>query len=264
MSYIGSKRSSSLVSATDITLDGAKLKSSGDSITKSDGTTAVLSESAGVVTLNNGTIGSGVVFPTFVGMIASFATSTFTDEFGTVTGAPAGWLVCNGAQYAIADYGDLHTAIGTTWGALTNGSGGAGSTHFRVPDLRGEFLRGFDNGQGNDPDAASRTGGDAVGSSQTSAFSSHYHNFDYYDWGGSNINGNTYKIGLGEGDNSTSGIFAGISLGDGQNYYAGNRKPTLIVGGVEQDTINPSFSISANGSNENRPRNKYVQYCIKY
>jgi len=63
MSYIGSKRSSSLVSATEITLDGAKLKSSGDSITKSDGTTAVLSESGGVVTLNNGTIGSGVTFP---------------------------------------------------------------------------------------------------------------------------------------------------------------------------------------------------------
>lgn len=50
MSYIGSKRSSSLVSATEITLDGAKLKSSGDSITKSDGTTAVLSESSGTVT----------------------------------------------------------------------------------------------------------------------------------------------------------------------------------------------------------------------
>jgi len=52
MSYIGSQRSSSLVSATEITLDGAKLKSSGDSITKSDGTTAVLSESGGVVTLS--------------------------------------------------------------------------------------------------------------------------------------------------------------------------------------------------------------------
>ena len=53
--YFGSKRSSSLVSATDITLDGAKLKSSGDSITKSDGTTAVLSESSGTVTLTTNT-----------------------------------------------------------------------------------------------------------------------------------------------------------------------------------------------------------------
>ena len=60
MSYIGSKRSSSLVSATEITLDGAKLKSSGDSITKSDGTTAVLSESGGVVTLGD------VEFPALV------------------------------------------------------------------------------------------------------------------------------------------------------------------------------------------------------
>ena len=40
-----------------------KLKSSGDSLTASDGNTSVLSESGGVVTLNNGTIGSGVVFP---------------------------------------------------------------------------------------------------------------------------------------------------------------------------------------------------------
>ena len=55
MSYIGSKRSSSLVSATEITLDGAKLKSSGDSITKSDGTTAVLSESSGTVTFTTNT-----------------------------------------------------------------------------------------------------------------------------------------------------------------------------------------------------------------
>lgn len=42
------------------TLDGIKLKSSGNSITKSDGTTSVLSESGGVVTLNNITVGSNV------------------------------------------------------------------------------------------------------------------------------------------------------------------------------------------------------------
>lgn len=58
--YVGSKRSSSLVSATGITLDGAKLKSTGDSITKSDGTTAVLSESSGTVTVDNVTLGSNV------------------------------------------------------------------------------------------------------------------------------------------------------------------------------------------------------------
>lgn len=57
----GDKIHSGTISSS--TLDGIKLKSSGNSITASDGTTAVLSESAGVVTLNSGTIGSGVVFP---------------------------------------------------------------------------------------------------------------------------------------------------------------------------------------------------------
>ena len=77
MSYIGSKRSSSLVSATEITLDGAKLKSSGDSITKSDGTTAVLRESGGVVTLGNATIDSSVTFPA-MGQLAKWSGSTST------------------------------------------------------------------------------------------------------------------------------------------------------------------------------------------
>jgi hypothetical protein len=57
----GDKIHSGTISSS--TLDEIKLKSSGNSITKSDGSTAVLSESGGVVTLNNGTIGSGVVFP---------------------------------------------------------------------------------------------------------------------------------------------------------------------------------------------------------
>ena len=42
----------------NVGIDGIKLKSSGDSVTKSDGTTAVLSESGGVVTLANSVVGS--------------------------------------------------------------------------------------------------------------------------------------------------------------------------------------------------------------
>ena len=79
--YFGSKRYSSLVSATDITLDGAKLKSSGDSITKSDGTTAVLSESGGVVTLNNATLGSNV---SGIGQLIGFSFSNALNANGNV------------------------------------------------------------------------------------------------------------------------------------------------------------------------------------
>lgn len=56
--------------------------------------------------------------------------------------APAGWLAANGAEYLkTGTYAALFAAIGTTFGE-TNGSGGAGTSHFRVPDLRGIFIRG--------------------------------------------------------------------------------------------------------------------------
>jgi phage-related tail fiber protein len=58
--------------------------------------------------------------------------------------APAGFLKANGAAVSRTTYAALFAAIGTTWGA------GDGSTTFNVPDLRGEFVRGFDDGRGVD------------------------------------------------------------------------------------------------------------------
>ena len=56
----------------------------------------------------------------------------------------------------------LFTAIGTTFGA------GDGSTTFNLPDLRGEFVRGWDDGRGID---AGRT----FGSAQLDAYQAHTH-----------------------------------------------------------------------------------------
>jgi hypothetical protein len=88
----GDKIHSGTISSS--TLDGIKLNSSGNSITKSDGTTAVLSESGGLVTLNNGTIGSGVVFP--AGIIRQVTQNSFNDQptrgsttFGSFSGTPS-------------------------------------------------------------------------------------------------------------------------------------------------------------------------------
>lgn len=199
-----------------------------------NGTTA-LTESSGAITLNNvnsETNRTNLGMGGFTGMIASFAMSS----------APTGWLVCNGAEYAIATYGDLYTAIGTTWGALTNGSGGAGSTHFVVPDLRGEFLRGFDDGQGNDPDASSRTGGDAVGSSQGFA-----------------VEKFTGKFGP-AGNAGTQGYADGIFYGSGsrtRDYGTGSGSGYQYIN-IDNSTVNTT------SDNETRPRNKNVQFCIKY
>lgn len=75
---------------------------------------------------------------------------------------PAGWLECDGAAVSRTTYAALFTAIGTTYGA------GDGSTTFNLPDLRGEFIRGWDHGRGVD---AAR----ALGSAQADEFKSHTH-----------------------------------------------------------------------------------------
>lgn len=86
------------------------------------------------------------------GEIAHFARST----------APAGWLKANGAAVSRASYSKLYAAIGTTFGA------GDGISTFNVPDLRGEFIRGWDDGRGVDS-------GRLLGSLQSDDFKSHRH-----------------------------------------------------------------------------------------
>ena len=60
------------------------------------------------------------------------------------TTAPNGWLKANGAAVSRTAYADLFAAIGTTYGT------GDGRTTFNLPDLRGEFVRGWDDGRGID------------------------------------------------------------------------------------------------------------------
>ena len=55
--------------------------------------------------------------------------------------APRGYLKCDGTTYNIADYPLLTDMFLTEFGSK-NYFGGDGTTTFKVPDLRGEFLRG--------------------------------------------------------------------------------------------------------------------------
>jgi microcystin-dependent protein len=101
---------------------------------------------------------------TLTGTTAQFNTALSDADFATtallearvpvgavnmwVTGtAPSGWLVCDGSEKSVADYPALSTVLSTTYGALTNGSGGAGTTHFRLPDLRGRVPMGVGTGR---------------------------------------------------------------------------------------------------------------------
>lgn len=95
--------------------------------------------------------GSGIA----AGTVAHFAANT----------APAGWLKANGATVSRTTYAALFLAIGTTYGA------GDGSTTFALPDLRGEFLRGFDDGRGVDS-------GRGIGTAQGQQIESHDHPYE--------------------------------------------------------------------------------------
>lgn len=54
--------------------------------------------------------------------------------------APTGWLKCDGSTVSRTTYAALFAAIGTTFGV------GNGSSTFHLPDLRGGFVRGWDDG----------------------------------------------------------------------------------------------------------------------
>lgn len=85
-----------------------------------------------------------------------------TVAYFAANAVPAGWLKANGALVSRTAYAALFLAIGTTYGA------GDGATTFNIPDCRGEFLRGFDDGKGVDS-------GRVFGSSQAGEIQSHTH-----------------------------------------------------------------------------------------
>ena len=78
---------------------------------------------------------------------------------------PQGMLVCDGAAVSRTTYAELFAIIGLTFGA------GDGSTSFNLPDLRGEFIRGWDAGRGVDD-------GRSMGSSQSDELAAHSHSFE--------------------------------------------------------------------------------------
>lgn len=84
---------------------------------------------------------------------------------------PGGWIAADGTNRSRTSFPNLFAALGSTWGS------GDGSTTFGTPDTRGNFLRGWDNGAGNDPARV-------FASLQTDALRSHTHTLTVYNTGG--------------------------------------------------------------------------------
>lgn len=97
--------------------------------------------------------------------IVQFAVPSGAMMYFAMDKAPQGWLAANGDLLEIALYPALFKAIGHTYtpiGAIPP------EGYFCLPDLRGEFIRGVDNGRGVDPN---RT----IGSWQYDELRSHTH-----------------------------------------------------------------------------------------
>ena len=79
---------------------------------------------------------------------------------------PTGYLKANGATISRVTYSELFNVIGTNYGA------GNGTTTFALPDLRGEFIRGWDDGRGVDS-------GRSFASGQGHQLQNHTHQYNY-------------------------------------------------------------------------------------
>jgi microcystin-dependent protein len=105
---------------------------------------------------------------------------------GTVSNFPTGWAICNGAELLISSYTALYNVLtnnGTSFpfGANTNGSGGAGSTHFRLPNMVDRFVAGAGSAYsvGNTGGSANATLVSHSHTGSTSIEGSHRHGFIY-------------------------------------------------------------------------------------
>lgn len=183
-----------------------------------------------------------VLFPLIpIGSVMPFA--------GPLTNIPVGWLPCTGNTVSKTNYPDLYNVIGQSWG----GSG----TDFLLPDMRGEFLRGADNGRGVDP-----TAGRGPGSTQGYALSKHTHNSTSEQSSSPSVSFDL-PIGIagpvGEGETGVS-TYAGAGT-NGNDTIRANISGigvTVTVGGVKTGAGQETVKLA----DETRPRNVAVNYII--
>lgn len=222
---------------------------------------------------NSAITGSTLIdFP--AGMIMPFAGST----------VPNGWLECNGDEVDISAYPTLAAALGTVWNTAKNPLTGANHAapaagKFRVPDMRGAFLRGSSGGQPNqqgvttgvaefqgNKTAKNGLSASAVGSSVSGtiggADGTHAHSIS--DPGHIHSYGSTTQtFATGGGDEwrpnqgsrwNTTGASTGVSVattnsGHGHSSSLSAAAQTITVGA---------------GDDETRPDAVGVRYLIKY
>lgn len=153
----------------------------------------------------------------------------------------AGWMLCDGRKLSAAQYPELFAVIGCLYGCVKDGQG---NQEFYIPDYRGLFLRGADDGAGMDPDASSRMlpnqsgTGSTVGSLQCDALQAHQHQYNEVPT----------QPTIAQGNAATTAIPA----------------PSQGLTGPPTNSLNANQNTVRTSNGETRPKNVYVNYIIKY
>lgn len=160
---------------------------------------------------------------------------------GDIDSVPAGFLPCTGGIVSKNEYPELYRKIKNYYGM------GNDPTTFKLPDLRGMFLRGVSYDSGNDPDAYLRVNeyggntGNLPGSTQGDASRNMTGTFKTFDRGVGEVSGVFV--------NSDERWSTGVRSGNGDDWGA-------------YTSIDISREVPT--STEFRPKNVYVNYIIKY
>ncbi|EPD7659863.1 phage tail protein [Escherichia coli] len=176
---------------------------------KSDGTVKTALENLG--------LGEGSALP--VGVPVPWPSAT----------PPTGWLKCNGAAFSAEEYPKLAKAY----------------PKLKLPDLRGEFIRGWDDGRGVD---SARL----LLSSQAASILEHNH--EMHGWTGNPL------MARDVGELGTSSVFAvQLSIGDGGLLYSWKDGSGTTNDSKRMDRTNHVSSGAGDGS----PRNIAFNYIVR-
>ncbi|EFN8112221.1 TPA: tail fiber protein [Escherichia coli] len=146
---------------------------------------------------------------------------------------PTGWLKCNGAAFSAEEYPELAKAYPTN----------------KLPDLRGEFIRGWDDGRGMDT-------GRAILSAQGDAIRNIYGEFKTV---------NTENYSIWESVGSFKGAVVPLNPSTNNSYFSLVRSMVTerSEGGVYPKVIGLDASRIVPTANENRPRNIAFNYIVR-
>lgn len=172
---------------------------------------------------------------------------------------PAGWLVCDGTAYSQTTYANLFAALGSAYNTQVNPTTGSAwatpsAGQFRVPDMRGLFLRGEGTASGGD---AVSVGGHQVGKTAKNGIAA----------AASGVSGSATSGGVDHVHGSQAALGSPTLVGSGGT-------PMLLTAGgtttgaasAWEHTHGLSATAAAQtitGDNETRPTNRGVRYIIK-